>query len=332
MKMISFENKMFLLNDDEKQVILLNSYELLANKSRLPMHTLKDNLTIPKLILALKEQHEEISKGTEEQSFPVYLLDILMTSYLIRTSAPVKVLEIGAVSGILSYHLATLMGELNKESTLCCVSNIIGNESANHWLDRISMVEQPPNLSLIVSDYADTQLASENFDIVVINGTVWFDKPFEILREAERLLKKDGILICHIKKAPLLESSFKLLFSERQEYELSPLEKILITISQGESWGKEIEPILETEVSKLLGELLQMVKTERNSDEIRPFIHIIDQYIDKAIKNCDIKMKVELLQLKELILDYMLNIGKEFGEFYKEKLILYVKENSQIQA
>ena len=63
---ITFENNKFILHNGEKQEILLDGYNLMSNKSRLPMHTLSDEETIPVLLLSLAQKHAEISIGTEE--------------------------------------------------------------------------------------------------------------------------------------------------------------------------------------------------------------------------------------------------------------------------
>lgn len=320
MSSITVEGNQFLFQNEKKQVVLLDVKDFMANKSRLPMHTLTGDLTIPGLLSDLKEKHKSIGEGTDESEFSALLLDILLTSYFIRSSAPLKVLEIGSVSGVLSYHLAALLGKLNRESRLCCVSNVIGNESANHWLDRISMVEQLPNLSMVAADYEDTQLRTDHFDIVILNGTTGFEKPYETIREAERLVKKGGILLCHAKDAPLLESNFKLIFSQREEYEILPQETILVTVYPGYSWGQEKQPDLAVEVSELYDTLQQTLETASCPEEIRPCVHRIDQCVDRAVSTYDIRRKVELIQLKELVLDYILNMESEFGALYRERI------------
>lgn len=310
----------FLFIDGNRKEILLDMNHLMRNKSRYPMQVLPDRETgIPKLIIKLKDMHKGLNCG--EDVFPSYLMDIIAASYLIRTSAPLKVLEIGATSGILSYHLAVLMGKLNRESLLCCVSNVVGNGSENHWLDRVSMVEEPPNLSMLVSDYEATQLETGNFDIVILNGTDRFDKPYETVLEAERLIKKNGALLCHVKDAPFLESSFKLVFPKRREYEISPQETILAVLNPENSWVQEKPPGLEDEISKLFHEMRQVVKPGCRPDEVRPCIQGIDRCTDLAMGNYDIDRKVKLIQLKGAALDYMLNIGKEFEEYYRNELI-----------
>lgn len=321
MKTVTCEDGNFVFIDDNRRKVLLDISHFMLNRSRYPMQYLSDEGDdIPGLILQLKERHLEINADGADEVFPYFLLDIIVTSHLIRTSVPLKVLEIGAVNGTLSYHLATLMGKLNPESLLCCVSSEIGNSSGNHWLDRVSMVEEPPNLSLLVSDYEATQLETNHFDIVVLNGAVPIDKPCETIREAQRLVKKNGVLLCHVKDAPFLESCFKLVFPERQEYEISPQEMILAAENPEVSWGQEEMPVLEDEVSGLLHELRQTVKPGCRPVEIRPLIRRIDECADVAVKCLDIDRKVELLQLKEIVLDYMLNIGSEFEEYYRNEL------------
>lgn len=313
------ENKIVFLDGDQKK-ILLDTGNLAANKSRYPMQIDSDkNISIPKLLADLVNEHGIVTNG-EGNFVPFYLLDILATSYLFRTSVPLKVLEIGATSGILSYHLASLMGKLNHESLLCCVSDVIGNGSENHWLDMISMVEEPPKLSFLVSDYESTPLETKNFDLVVLNGMDDYDKPYETIREAKRLVKKDGILLCYVKNSPLLESCFKLVFSDREEYMISPQEMILVVTVPDIAWEEEKLPVLDEEISKLLQELRQTIRPGCSQTEIRPLIQRIDECIDIAINNFDIDKKVELIQWKEMVLNYMLNIGKELEEDYRNEI------------
>ncbi len=326
MASIKYEDDIFMFEHGVQQKELLDLNLFMTNKSRYPMQMLPDGKTgLYSLLTDLKDSHKRISDGREDV-FPYYLTDILAVSYLVRTSAPLKVLEIGASSGILSYHLAVLMGKMNAESKLCCVSNVIGNDSENHWLDKISMVEEPPDLSFLVSDYEDTQLETGKFDFVVLNGTERFDKPYETIREAERLVKKNGVLLCYVKDAPLLESCFKLIFPEHEEYPILYQEMILEVTKPESSWKEKSLPELETEVSGLFAKLRQVVKNGRRPEEVRPLIHQIDACVDMAVQQYDIDRKAGLLQLKRIVLDYMLNIGKELEEYYRNELLQNIGE------
>ncbi len=314
------DGQLVFIDGGRREALLDISRLMLDNRSRYPMQVMPDGKTgITRLLLGLMEKHGEISCGKD--FFPFYLLDILVISSLIRTSAPLKVLEIGATSGILSYHLAVLMGKLNRDSLLCCVSNVAGNGSKNQWLDRVSMVEEPPNLSMLISDYDATQLQTGNFDLVILNGTDWFDKPYETVREAERLVKKTGTVLCHTKDAPLLESSFKLVFPERREYGISPQEIILAVNDPETAWKQDKPPVLDEEMPKLLQEIRRIVRPGCRPDEVRPFIREIDRCADLAVKYFDTDRKAELIRLKGAALDYLLNIGKETESYYRNELV-----------
>lgn len=321
MKKIIYEGGDFVFIDGGRRELLLDTGNLMSNKSRYPMQLLQDGKTgIPGLLAELAQKHDGMNCG--EDFFPYYLIDLIVISRLIRTPVPLKVLEIGATSGILSYHLAVLMGKLNRESLLCCVSNVVGNSSGNHWLDRVSMVDGTPSLSLLISDYEDTQLGTGNFDIVILNGTDRFCKPYETVREAQRLVKGNGFLLCHTKDSPLLESSFKLVFPERREYGISPQEMVLAVPDPGTSWKQDEDerPTLEEKAAAILLEMQQVIKPGCRPDEVRPFIGEIDRCTELAMEYFDIGRKVELLRLKEAALNYMLNIGKEFEGYYRGEL------------
>lgn len=322
MSRVAFENNQFIFCEEEKETVLLDLCEHLSNKSRIPLHGDPSEMSILQLLIGLQRMHGEIG-GRDEDVLPSFLMDILLTSYLIRTSTPIKAVELGALDGVLSFHMATLMGRFHEGSSLCCVSNVIGNESGNCWLDRICMVEQPPVLSMLASDYENTQLESDYFDLVVINGTVSIDNPYEVVREAERLIKKGGFLICHAKDNPLLESSFELIFPKRREYQLSADEKILTFFYEGTSWGKEKPDfmIFEEEINILLQETQSAVTAKAPVRDLRILKIRYDSLADKAVKLNDGGKKDALLCMKEYLIDYILNEDESLEEYYRERIL-----------
>lgn len=319
MSRILFENNQFIFEEDGKETILLDLSEHLSNKSRIPLH---GEPSILQLLLELQRINGEIG-GNDGDALSSFLMDILLASYLIRTSSQVKALELGALDGLLSYHMATLIGMFHESSSLCCVSNVIGNESGNCWLDRICMVKQPPVLSMLAADYENTQLASDWFDLVVINGTVSIDNPYETIREAERLIKKGGLLICHVKEAPLLESSFGLVFPGRREYQLSADEKILTFHYESVSWGEEKSGsvILEEEISGLLQETRSAVMAKTSFRDLRILRMRYDSLVNRAAELGDGAKKDTLLCLREYLMDYILNEDESLEEYYRERML-----------
>ncbi len=73
-------------------------------------------------------------------------LNALISSELIKSSAPIKVAEFGCTNGEISYNLAEIIGRVNPKSLLCLISDTIGNDSSNSCLDAITQAEQLPNL------------------------------------------------------------------------------------------------------------------------------------------------------------------------------------------
>lgn len=322
MNRVEFINNQFIFCEEEKETILLDLCEQLSNKSRIPLQAELPEMSILQLLILLQNMNGEIGVR-DEDVLSYFLMDILLVSYLIRTSNPIKAVELGALDGLLSYHMATLLGRFHESSSLCCVSNVIGNESGNCWLDRICMVEQPPVLSMLAADYENTQLSSDHFDLVVINGMVNIDKPYEIVREAERLIKKGGFLICHAKENPLLESSFGLFFPERREYQLSANEKILTIFYEGTSWGKEKSDsiILEKEMADLLQETKSAVMSKMSVRDLKKLNIRYADLANMAVKLNEGGKKDTLLCLREYLMDYILNKDESLDEYYRERIL-----------
>ncbi|MBQ6886537.1 MAG: class I SAM-dependent methyltransferase [Lachnospiraceae bacterium] len=239
------ENNAFIYVEKEEKKVLLDCRDYLSNKSRIPMHSFTDDLTIPGLLLQLFKSHPQLCEGAVDynDSLECLLMDVLLVSHLIKSPNPVRVLEIGCENGILSYHLAMILGLFNENSSLCCVCNTIGNNSDNRWLDKISLVEFMPRISMLAADYDETNLESKHFDIVIINGTSCFMEPLAMIEEAMRLVKDAGRVICYVNQQPLLESSFKMQFEKREEYFLTAQTTIMVVVGQEEGWihSKEIK-------------------------------------------------------------------------------------------
>lgn len=306
---ITIENNVFIYSEADWKKVLLDCTDLMANKSRIPMHSFDGDLTIPALILNMMKEHEHLSQGKND-SLEYLLMDVVLISYLIQSPLPVKVLELGCVNGILSYHLATILGKFNKESLLCCVCDVIGNRSDNQWLDRISLVDGMPELSLVVADYDNTQLAKNNFDIVIINGTTDFNDPYKLIKEAEGFLKENGMLICYSDNQPLLESSFQLIFPEREDYTLNPRAGIMIARCRKDVLARDGEESgdWQDEVREYLEEISGVANEKAVKKDIREAVCKLAGYIDEAIEKKDLDMKVRLIRQREVLLDFMVSL------------------------
>lgn len=201
MTTINFENNVFTYQDQTKKVPLLDCNAHIENKGRIPMQE-----SIPTLLGQLRSIYTNLFVGSApEDGDELYLIDILITKQLTKISTPLNVVELGANNGRLSYHLATLLGSFNDQTNLCCVCNSIGNESDNVWLDFISLAQASPVASMLASDFDNTHLCDNHFDIVVVNNSVQMDKPEDVIKEAVRLAKKDGVIIFYAQQSDLTD-------------------------------------------------------------------------------------------------------------------------------
>lgn len=325
---IEIENDKFLYTDHNDCEILLDCRNFMENKSKIPMHSFApEALTIPKLVLECLNQHEALCNGQEEadNGYETLILNLLLVSELIKKAFPMKVLEIGCNSGIVSYYLAILLGIFDRENTLCCVSDTIGNTSGNQWLDRISLVNYPPRLAMEAADYDNTMLESESFDIAFINGSVHFEEPYHVIKEAERLVKSGGRIVCYACNSPLLENGFRVRFSERKEYSLKPDVCILSANKDGrEKDAKENRKEWRCEADAFFAELLYDLNMPPEEETMRRLIKQCDRLVSVAADNEDTNLKIQLIDIKELLIGYLLN-----GDASIPERIRLLIENSQ---
>ncbi|WP_334145245.1 class I SAM-dependent methyltransferase [Muricomes intestini] len=303
---VKFENNTFIYTDGVKSTSLLNCSDFLSNKSRIPLHSLGNGLNVPLLISKLMEVNKPLSAGTGEEAFALsnLLLDVLVSSHLVKTPLPVKALEIGTVTGVTTYHLASLLGKFHPDSLLCCVSDSIGNESGNQWLNRIVLVEEPPRLSFLAADYHDTNLQESSFDIIVINGIVSYENPYEIVSEAKRLVKNGGLILCYSVENPALEQSFKKSFPKVTEYPLTGSANI-ITVQVDKTRKTEALYKPMEEIYRYIKETEQTIY--KNAEiNINFSLNKIQEHLETAAKEQDTTAKIRLIELRESLIEYAL--------------------------
>ncbi len=316
-----------IFNNEGKEQVILAFNDFIKNKSRVPMHIDVEGIdTIPMFLIKLIKKNQELfPEITSAKEVANLTTASIIISELIKSAAPVKVAEFGSTNGDVSYNLMELLGKFNPASQLCLISNTIGNESSNNCLNYITQATTYPEFSLIFSDYTKTNLSDNCFDIVFINGDVCKEEHYSVLKEAERVTKPGGLFICWTSGDCLLESTFKLIFSRREEYEINAMDKILATRKNADSW---VNSSANDPYAGLV-ELFVQLEAFLDSDSIetyRPFVKQLNQHIDTAIAKYDIKKKQELIELKNSLLDYMNSLSTDYRAFYLEAL------NKQLHA
>lgn len=298
---IIYKNNKFIYTDIHKERVLIDCEDYLSNKSRISMicFSIDQFKTIPLLIEEMIQKELEVGKKPEF----ICLFDVLVVSQLMRTSSAVRLLEYGSCQGQLSWHLAKMLGSFHEQSNLVCANDRIDNE----WLERISSVERLPQLSFMAGDYGQMHLQEKFFDIVVINGTADFAEPAHVISDALRLVASQGILLCCVDEAPLLEDTFKIMFKQVEDYEITPGQKILSAKAGDNVWMQKEEMDLECEVQKDL-EKLRLILAERNlqEDMAAGLTEKLKEDIRLAVQAGRADLKIQLINEKEKFIDALI--------------------------
>ncbi|MBR2895350.1 MAG: class I SAM-dependent methyltransferase [Oscillospiraceae bacterium] len=241
MASIHLNHNQFYLTDHQGVVRpLFHWNELFQNKSRIPLHSLDvgQSETISQMLLDTASKSKELLSYAHNESYLSHIIvDCLLSQRLMTTCAPAKVLEMGCGDGKLSYHLAHILGKFHPDSLLCLLEKEITNDERAIWLDTIAASDCSPEISVVISDYPQTNLADNAFDIIVINQINRHLEPISLMQEVRRLIRKHGLILCLYDNDPLIESSFKLAFPKYTPYTLSPFCGVLaVELHEGESF------------------------------------------------------------------------------------------------
>lgn len=293
-----YKDKRFIYTEQGKERVLLDCGAYLSNKSRMPMHCLENQrlYTIPDFLGDLFEKGPYSKTG---RGLGAALIDVLLTSRLIRTSQPVRALEYGCLGGKLSFHMAEVLGTFCEESSLVCACDTMDME----WMDVISGVEKLPQISFLAGDYGRLQLQRGYFDIILINGTVNFADPCQVISDALKLAAEDGTVLCYCDDAPLLEDVFKLFFDDdkREDYALSPDSKLMTARAGDSSWKTwEEEYDFDGRAEEHLRQAEKMIgKGFGEEREAMELAEIMLKEAKTAGAKGNVKLKLRLLRQKE---------------------------------
>lgn len=299
-----YKNSKFIYQGKSGEQTLLDcsisSY--LNNKSQIALHRLsgQPHNIIPDFLITLIEQERNNGNNLE---LPFGIIDVLLTKELIKTSQPIKMLEYGSGQGTLSWHLAELLGAFHKESILVCAHDTINLE----WMEYISRVKQPPKLSFFAGDFGDFQLQQNFFDIIIINGAVNYTEPYQVILDVLRLAKENSLIFCYTNNSPLLESTFQLFFEQREEYEIALSSKVIMTNKENKCWNirKDIDFTTQALQDIEQTKLICSKKVSKNISFL--MINTLKQHIKSAAELGYIDLKLQLLEQKEMLIQYILS-------------------------
>ncbi len=308
----SFVEDKFIYTDQEIPRVLLDLNACLSNKSRISFQHSPDReyTTVDDILRRLLDK---VNADTGEMALPVIMLDTLLTAQLVRSSRPFRILEYGCQDGLTSSHIAELLGLFHEGSELVCAYNSLDLTSMA-WMERIADVEHLPKISYFAGDYGCLGLQKHSFDLVFLNGAENFENPGQILSDALELVTEDGVLLCYTDDTPLLESTFRLFFEEREEYELSPFRKIFLAKAKDRSWEAEKPFDFAGQIQRHLEEAEDILSQKRqNREEILALAESLHRDCRMTAAKGDVQQKIQLLEQKERLLSYLVLLSNSLS-------------------
>lgn len=323
---ITFSKKQFLYRDGQHDQTLIDARKLIENNSRIPMVFGNDHrLSLIKITNILRGQHDALFAENLPAKQECMLIDFLIARRLLKSAMPLNIVEIGATKGILSFHLATMIGQYNVESSLFCVCNAVGSTDNSQWTEKISKVDTLPKLSMITADYGQTGLQSHGFDVVVLNGSEFFIDAGKVVKEAERLVRSKGIIICLEKERSQLSDEFSKRFSEHETFEVDSDTAVFYAVCQKQTQEDMDKSTDVREIEDFLAEVRKALQEEQSKQQLSGYYKELERYIDNAIDNSLFDLKAELIGCQDEVLNAMYPV--EFNEevhMDKQKVILSI--------
>ena len=276
---LQIEKSSVVYNDtDGNRYILFDGEHPIYNYSKIPMQVFHNNITITELLVEIQEKYEKLSRGTSEHNINAFILNSIFASKIVQSPYPPKFLEIGCTTGLMSWNIISLLKIFNLESHYCGVTDTIGDQSDNRWLDYIAQIEAPCHFALYTSDYDYIMLEKGIFDIVFVNGMVTYTDVESMLKEACRMVAKDGILVIHTASDYKLEEYISKCTDDMRVIPLALDDKIMIIKSE-DILIEDIKIPLAKELDECRNFVANIGETI-SAEEIRQWVKIIDGFID----------------------------------------------------
>lgn len=302
---IIYDEKKFIYESEAGRQTLLDLRRTLDNKSNIPIIEVEGReVTVLTLIDRLQQFHPQIDAEAEKNQLGYVLMDFLLCRLLMRSTRPLRVAEFGCTQGIMSFHLAYLMGQYNRKSLLCGICDSIGNESGNQWLDRVSLVQEPPELALSVMDYDEKLIQEKSFDLVIINGREQFREPQAVVENAFRVLKDAGAVLCYEKEQPILTEA---LFDGTEEPEIFPVDnEVRVSCLEHGFFQEQFhEEPGEEEYLRTVNAAERLLIEGADKSRMREGYRRVDACLERVMRQEHTDWKLRLIELEEEILDAM---------------------------
>jgi len=320
-KTMKFEivNGILIIHDyNKKKKELINLHDCIKNMSNIPFGKYNDRSEIDALMegtlcsicMQYARNYSTIfNVNISEKNNTDLFINFFIAAFLLTLNRPSSSALIGCDAEII-YNVLGIIGEYNRSSEAVIIDREISNEGDNEYLSILEYIEKIPDVSLCVTDYNNTKLRDNMFDIIVVNGSVIEDE--KVIKEINRIFKDGGLIIFVIDDYPEIKELLEKEYDNFEFYSVSETRKILIMKNK---------PLIP-KVCSLFEKyeyLLNIEKEKLTKTKIRQIVNDIKYDIDYAASVYDAKEKNILIYLKENLISYML--FEEYREYHFEKII-----------
>ena len=133
------------------------------------------------------------------------------------------------------------------------------------------------------------------------------------------------MIILHSDNNSLLTDYFSLRFDKYDPYDIENDRKVYTVNYSENEWHSRQKPDLRNITGRLIREITESICSESDIDKLRNLTGKLDNCIEQAIEEGDTDIKLRLIGIKECLLDYIINLNKEFEEYFRNQLLEILK-------
>ena len=304
---IGYDHKKYIYRCGDNSYVLIDLQNLLENKSHVPLIQGNEHRSsLIEIANNLIELHGTLFQEHLLTAQECILIDFLIARRLMKSAMPLHIVEIGATNGILSFHLATMIGQYNVESSLCCVCSV----DDSRWSEKVSKVDKPPKLSRIIANYGQIGLQADKYDVVVINGNDDFTDADIIVREAKRLVNSGGVVIC-LEKQQQLSRKFRKRFQKSEMFSVNSNTRVFYAESQKLSEENNDISAEVKEMEDYLAEIRKALQGETSQEQLHIYYKELDKLIDVILQTSLFDLKTKLIDCQDEVLSAMYPVELE---------------------
>lgn len=333
------ENKIYFIYDNGEKNCLLDLSDFLSNRSHIPLHSLAnvDFKIIPNLIKKIIEICDSPDNEIRDIDKSMLILTSIMIikKYMYRAKGN-SILEIGCTSGIMSYFIGLIVNFFG-ESNLHCVSDVVNSEGVSDWLNNIMLLENSDDISITYTNYNNINLRDSFYDITVVNGYDYFENPEDVIRNAVRMTKENGLMVCIGKEQPFLNDAFQKIIGDYDVYIFDNNNIIFTKLLEDKDKSEVISDLNKNKLEKIREDFADLenkivkidILDESILDNTISDVSKFQKQILKVYKSMNnIDIKFELSELKEALINYRIvknNDGQNLDEYFKRCKEKYFK-------